>query len=87
MGIRMENNRFNKNHACLLMLFLIALFSADSAAQISFETYMENYYDDNIYNNSYKVEDFINSFSLNSGYNFESDFNNLQFYYIYCFPF
>ncbi len=83
MGIRMENNRYKINPASLLiLLFLIPLFSEDSMAQISFETYMENYYDDNIYNNSYKIEDFINSFSLNSGYNFESDFNNLQLYYM-----
>jgi hypothetical protein len=78
----MGNDKYKRNPAYLLMLFLIALFSADSAAQISFETFLENYYDDNIYNNSYKVEDFVNSFSLNSGYNFESDFNNLQFYYM-----
>jgi hypothetical protein len=65
-----------------LHLIFITVFSAKVFAQFSFETNMQNYYDDNIYNTSYKVDDFVNSFSLNSGYNIESDFNNLQFYYM-----
>ncbi|MEJ2617196.1 MAG: hypothetical protein P8Z35_19755 [Ignavibacteriaceae bacterium] len=78
----MESNRhkFKLHHLILPLLIFVA--SQNSNAQISFEAYTENYYDDNIYNNSYKVEDFVNSFSLNSGYNFESEYNNLQFYYM-----
>ncbi len=77
----MGNNKYNIIPSFLISLFFISLSSQATFPQISLETYTENYYDDNIYNNSYKVEDFINSLSLNSGYNFESDFNNLQFYY------
>lgn len=76
----------NKANILLTYLLVQLLFTAPLSqkvfAQVSFETNTENYYDDNIYNNSYKVDDFVNSFSLNSGYNFESEFNNLQFYYM-----
>ncbi len=51
-------------------------------AQFSFETTFENYYDDNIYNNSLNVEDFVNSFSYSTAYDIENDYNNLQFYYM-----
>ena len=78
----MENNSPKINLHLLLLPLLMFVISPNSTAQISFEAYSENYYDDNIYNNSYKVEDFVNSFSLNSGYNFESEYNNLQFYYM-----
>jgi hypothetical protein len=82
-GTRMETNRHGILITYVLIhLFSFVLFSQKIYPQISFETFMENYYDDNIYNNSYKIDDFVNSFSLNSGYNFESEFNNLQFYYM-----
>ncbi len=51
-------------------------------SQFSFETDFENYYDDNIYNNSLKVEDFVNSFNYNTAFDIESDYNNFQFYYM-----
>jgi hypothetical protein len=78
----MENNRFKIQTWNLIVTLSMLIFSRISIAQISFEANTENYYDDNIYNNSYKVDDFVNSFSLNSGYNFESEYNNLQFYYM-----
>ena len=48
--------------------------------QINLSTKLENYFDDNIYNNSNKISDIINSFSVDAGYNFESKRNNLQLY-------
>lgn len=78
----MENNSSKIKLILLILPLLMFVISPNSTAQISLEAYTENYYDDNIYNNSYKVEDFVNSFSLNSGYNFESEYNNLQFYYM-----
>jgi len=51
-------------------------------SQVSLSTKFENYYDDNIYNNAFKTSDYITSFSLSSSYDFESEINNLDFYYI-----
>ena len=50
--------------------------------QFSFETAFENYYDDNIYNNSLNVEDFVNSLNYSTAFDIESDYNNFQFYYM-----
>jgi len=58
----------------------IILFTS-AQAQFNFYSYYQGIYDDNIFNNSNKISDFINSFSLGSAYNFESEFNNVQLYY------
>ncbi|MGE5804518.1 MAG: surface lipoprotein assembly modifier [Ignavibacteria bacterium] len=57
-------------------------FSYEAMPQLRIDLNSNNYYDDNIYNNYYKVEDFINSITLGSGYNFEGETNNFQVYYI-----
>ena len=66
-------------------VFIVAVFlllPQKALPQFLFETTFENYYDDNIYNNSLKVEDFVNSFNYNTAYDIESDYNNFQFYYM-----
>ena len=66
-----------------VFFILLSILSTESVySQFSLSTKFENYYDDNIYNNAYKISDYINSFSLNSSYDFESEINNLDFYYI-----
>ncbi len=64
------------------LLLLVMFIPQISFAQISLSTKFENYYDDNIYNNALKVSDFVNSFSLSSSYDFESEYNNFQVYYM-----
>ena len=63
---------------------ILLLISTTSAvfAQLSVSARFENYYDDNIYNNFDKTSDLIHSGSLDAGYDFESDDNNLQLYYM-----
>ncbi len=66
----------------LRLTVIIALLLLESAhAQFNLYTDYQGIYDDNIFNNSQQISDFINSFSLGSAYNIESEFNNLQFYY------
>ena len=65
-----------------LLIIFISIFSGNIYPQLSLSTKIDNYYDDNIYNNSYKMSDYINSFSLSTSYDFESEINNLQLYYI-----
>ncbi len=84
-GMVMDINNFSKimpvkTNWYLLIAFL--LLSQKAFTQFSFETAFENYYDNNIYNNSLNVEDFVNSFDYNTAFNFESEYNNLQFYYL-----
>jgi hypothetical protein len=50
-------------------------------AQPAFSLSYNGYFDDNIFNNYENIEDYINSFSLSSAYNFESEVNNIQVYY------
>lgn len=57
------------------------LFFTSAEAQFNLYTYYQGIYDDNIFNNSEQVSDFINSFSFGSAYNIESEFNNVQLYY------
>lgn len=57
------------------------LFFTSAEAQFNLYTYYHGIYDDNIFNNSEQVSDFINSFSFGSAYNLESEFNNVQLYY------
>ena len=63
------------------ILILSILFFTSAKAQFNFYTYYQGIYDDNIFNTSDKVSDFINSLSFGTAYNFESEFNNVQIYY------
>ena len=66
----------------LAATFLLAsLFLESAHAQFNLYTYYQGVYDDNIFNTSDNVSDFINSLSFGSAYNFESEFNNIQLYY------
>lgn len=62
------------------ILFTIFIFQP-AQAQFNLYTYYQGIYDDNIYNTSENVSDFINSISFGSAYNIESELNNLQIYY------
>jgi hypothetical protein len=64
-----------------LILVLTILILQSAQAQFNFYTYYQGIYDDNIFNTSENVSDFINSFALGTAYNFESEFNNIQIYY------
>lgn len=69
-----------KKHFILLTIF--ALLQLESLhAQFNLYTEYQGIYDDNIFNNSQQISDFINSFSLGTAYNIESEFNNIQLYY------
>jgi hypothetical protein len=70
------------NHAASCCLIVLLAFASKSFAQLSLTTSLENYYDDNIYNNYDKVSDFVHSASLDAGYDFESDDNNFQIFYL-----
>ncbi len=69
-------------YAVPICIFLIAAITSLSFPQLSLSTRIENYYDDNIYNNFEKTSDFVHSGSLDAGYDFESDDNNFQLYYM-----
>ena len=64
-----------------LSLFLTILLLKSTLAQFNLYTYYQGIYDDNIFNTSEKVSDFINSISFGTAYNFESEFNNVHLYY------
>ena len=64
-----------------LIAILVPLLSESTHAQFNLYTEYQGIYDDNIYNNNQQISDFINSISLGSAYNIESEFNNLQFFY------
>ncbi len=64
-----------------ILIFIFIISYNNSFAQFSLLTKLDSYYDDNIYNNYSKVSDFINNFTLGTSYDFESESNNLQFYY------
>jgi hypothetical protein len=62
---------------CVLSLF----FSTKASAQLYLIADFEGYYDDNIFNNYMNASDFINTFSAELGYDFETERNILEFYY------
>lgn len=64
--------------ASIIILFV---FVTNVNAQFNLYTYYQGIYDDNIFNTSDQVSDYINSFSFGSAYNIESGFNNVQLYY------
>lgn len=62
-------------------LICILFLNYNAFSQFKLDISYEGYYDDNIYNNFEQTEDFVNSFSLSSAFNIESEFNNIQLYY------
>ncbi len=65
-----------------LKIFLISFIISEAVfPQLNLSVSYEGYYDDNIFNNYEQINDFVNSFSLSSAYNIESDLNNFQLYY------
>jgi hypothetical protein len=60
-------------------LLVFSLFK-ETNAQLTLELSSNNYYDDNIYNNYYKVDDFVNGITFGSGYDINSSNNNFQKY-------
>ena len=68
--------------AASFCIFLLMATASEAFAQLSVGARFENYYDDNIYNNFDKTSDLIHSGSLDTGYDFESDDNNFQMYYM-----
>jgi len=68
-----------KYFSSVIILSILVITSAQG--QFNFYTYYQGIYDDNIYNTSENVSDFINSLSFGSAYNIESELNNLQIYY------
>ncbi|HQF42419.1 MAG TPA: hypothetical protein PK073_05855 [Ignavibacteriaceae bacterium] len=66
----------------LPILFLtVFLFTSQLKAQFDFYAGYQGIADDNIYSNYLQISDFINTLSLGSAYNIESDLNNVQVYY------
>lgn len=66
----------------LQIVLSISLFLFSAKAQFYFSTSIEGYYDDNIFNNYLNSSDFINAFSGELGYDFETERNNFELYYI-----
>lgn len=60
---------------------LIFAFSISVQAQLYLTADVEGYYDDNIFNNYLNASDFINAFSGELGYDFETEQNNFEIYY------
>jgi len=58
-----------------------AVLNFDLNAQFYFIADVEGYYDDNIFNNYLGESDFINAFSAEVGYDFETEQNNFEIYY------
>jgi hypothetical protein len=75
------SNKKIKSKLTLLICVSLIFSSTQLKAQFGFYTGFDSYLDDNIYNNYLGISDHINSLSFGAGYNFESSWNNLEFYY------
>ncbi len=64
-----------------LFTLFFALCTFDTQAQFYLTADIEGYYDDNIFNNYENASDFINSFTGEVGYDFETEQNHLEIYY------
>ena len=64
-----------------LLVLLIVVYSINLQAQFYLTADVEGYYDDNIFNNYLNSSDFINAFSGELGYDFETEQNNFEIYY------
>ncbi|AFH47973.1 Hypothetical protein IALB_0261 [Ignavibacterium album JCM 16511] len=62
-------------------IFYFLILTSEIYPQFNFYSAYQIIYDDNIYNNYLNSSDLINNLQLGSAYNFESEVNNLQFYY------
>ena len=71
-----------RNYYPLFVILLFSLFTVNVYSQLYFSTSIEGYYDDNIFNNYLNSSDFINAFSGELGYDFETGQNNFELYYI-----
>jgi hypothetical protein len=73
-----------KNRKIIFLSAFLLTFSLlkEANAQLTFELNTNNYYDDNIYNNYYKVDDFVNGITFGSGYDINGGNNNFQIYYM-----
>ena len=65
----------------LFLLLLMAIATFEVPAQLYLVADVEGYYDDNIFNNYLNESDFINAFSGELGYDFETEQNNFEIYY------
>jgi hypothetical protein len=65
----------------LSIIICLISFSNTGYSQLNLNFSYEGYYDDNIFNNYEQNDDFINSYSLSSAFDIESEFNNVQIYY------
>jgi len=71
-----------RNYYSPFIVLFFSLFTLNVYSQFYFSTSVEGYYDDNIFNNYLNSSDFINAFSGELGYDFESEQNNFEIYYI-----
>lgn len=71
-----------KNLCLLGTLLFFVLTPPKISAQFYFTVDLEGYYDDNIFNNYLGASDFVNSFSGELGYDFETEQNIFEIYYI-----
>ena len=65
----------------LLLALLIGVLHSEVKAQFYLTADVEGYYDDNIFNNYLNSSDFINAFTGELGYDFETEQNNFEIYY------
>ena len=70
--------KINSLHFTFLLVILSIL---DLNAQFYLTVDVKGYYDDNIFNNYLGASDFINVFTGEIGYDFESEQNNFEIYY------
>ena len=68
-------------HYLRLFPLLLLLFYTDNNAQLYLTANVGGYFDDNIFNNYLIASDFINTFSGELGYDFETEQNILEIYY------
>ena len=71
-----------KIFSLLIFTLLIVFFNPEVKAQFYLAADVEGYYDDNIFNNYLGSSDFINTFSGELGYDFETEQNNFELYYV-----
>jgi hypothetical protein len=70
-----------KLFSLLFLVIFISILNTEVKAQIYLSADVEGYYDDNIFNNYLNASDFINAFTGELGYDFETEQNNFEIYY------
>ncbi len=65
--------------SCIIILLTIS--NNKIFPQPDFSVSYTGYYDDNIFNNYENTTDYVNSFSFETAYNYETELNNVQIYY------